>query len=45
VTRDGEHANYHGSRIMAKIFAETLMRWFYDDIITEKEQKMVNGNK
>jgi hypothetical protein len=45
VTRDGEHANYHGSRIMAKMFANTLMRWFYEDIIAEKEQKLLDGNK
>ena len=33
VTRDGEHANAHGTTIMARLFAEVMHGWFYEDLI------------
>ena len=29
VTRDGEHPSDHGSSIMAKMFAQEAIKWFY----------------
>ena len=33
VTRDGEHANSHGTTIMAKLFADVLHKFFYEDLM------------
>ena len=29
VTRDGEHPSSHGTDIMAKMFAQEVIKWFY----------------
>ena len=33
VTRDGEHPSEHGSSIMAKMFAQEAIKWFYTALI------------
>jgi len=36
VTRDGEHANAHGATIMARLYAQQIQRWMYEDAVAAR---------
>ena len=42
VTRDGEHANAHGATIMARLYAQQIQAWMYEDAVAARRGSTVN---